>query len=151
MVPGITAAVACAAFAGIPLTHRDHAQSICLLTAHGKGATDTLGVGTLGDNRQTLAVYMGVERVDSLTTQLLANGRAADTPMAIIENGTLPQQRVITGTLGELPQLTRQHAVTTPALLIIGEVAAFAAAHDGSGQHPTETGRSLSLVPAEVA
>jgi len=151
VVPGITAAVACAAFAGIPLTHRDHAQSICLLTAHGKGATDTLGVGTLGDNRQTLAVYMGVERVDSLTTQLLANGRAADTPMAIIENGTLPQQRVITGTLGELPQLTRQHAVTTPALLIIGEVAAFAAAHDGSGQHPTETGRSLSLVPAEVA
>ena len=151
VVPGITAAVACAAFAGIPLTHRDHAQSICLLTAHGKDATDTLDAVMFGHARQTLAVYMGVERVDSLTAQLLAHGRAADTPVAIIENGTLPQQRVITGTLGELPRLSRQHGVTTPALLIIGEVAAFAVGHAPFGEQLAEPERSLVFAQAEVA
>ncbi|RAO75257.1 siroheme synthase CysG [Dyella jiangningensis] len=151
VVPGITAAIACAAFAGIPLTHRDHAQSICLLTAHGKDATDTLDARMLARPRQTLAIYMGVERAEALTAQLLAHGRAADTPVAIIENGTLPQQRVITGTLDELPRLIRQHAVTTPALLIIGEVAAFAAEHAWSGEQYAEPEHAVSLPPAKVA
>lgn len=138
VVPGITAAVACAAFAGIPLTHRDHAQSICLLTAHGKDAVDAVDTPTLGDARQTLAIYMGIERIESLTERLLAHGRAADTPVAIIENGTLPQQRVITGTLRALPRLARHHVVTTPALLIIGEVAAFAQESPGYDERASE-------------
>ncbi|RDI99818.1 uroporphyrinogen-III C-methyltransferase [Dyella solisilvae] len=151
VAPGITAAVACAAFAGIPLTHRDHAQSICLLTAHGKDATDTLDARMLGAERQTLAVYMCVERVDALTERLIANGRAAETPVAIVENGSLPEQRVITGTLGDLPRLTRRHAVKTPALLIIGEVAAFATEHAWFGERITEPSPSLSLAQAALA
>ncbi|MBD8872033.1 siroheme synthase CysG [Rhodanobacter sp. DHB23] len=129
VVPGITAAVACAAFAGIPLTHRDHAQSVCLLTAHGKDAADAWAGQAHGDPRQTLAVYMGVEKIEALAAQLISRARSAETSCAIIENGTLPQQRVIVGTLGTLPALARRHAVQTPALLIIGEVAAFARQH----------------------
>ncbi|SFS20045.1 uroporphyrin-III C-methyltransferase / precorrin-2 dehydrogenase / sirohydrochlorin ferrochelatase [Dyella sp. OK004] len=134
IVPGITAAVACAAYAGIPLTHRDYAQSVCLLTAHGKDTTDTLDWHALANHRLTLAVYMGVERIDVLTARLLEYGRRADTPFALIENGTLPLQRVITGALHALPALARQHAVGTPALLIIGEVAAMARDHAWFGE-----------------
>jgi uroporphyrin-III C-methyltransferase/precorrin-2 dehydrogenase/sirohydrochlorin ferrochelatase len=129
VVPGVTAAVACAAFAGIPLTHRELAQSACLLTAHGKAGGDALEAQALGQRGQTLAVYMGVERIDALAARLLAHGRTAATPVAIVENGSLPSQRVIAGTLGELSRLAHEHAVTTPALLIIGEVAALAAEH----------------------
>lgn len=134
IVPGVTAAVACAAFAGIPLTHRDHAQSVCLATAHGKDAADTLSGAVLANTRQTLAVYMGVEKLEALTAQLLAHGRAAGTPVALVENGTLPRQRVVTGVLRDLPRLARAHAVTTPALLIVGEVAAYAREHAWFGE-----------------
>jgi len=129
IVPGITAAVACAAYAGIPLTHREHAQSVCLVTAHGKDAADTLSDAMLAQPRQTLAVYMGAERIGMLTARLLAHGRDPQTPVALIENGSLPRQRVVAGVLCELPRLAKVHAVGTPALLIVGEVAAFARDH----------------------
>jgi len=148
VVPGVTAAVACAAFAGIPLTHREHAQSVCLLTAHGKAGGDVLDAQALGQRGQTLAVYMGVERVDALTARLLAHGRAVDTPVAVVENGSLPGQRVIVGTLGELPRLAREHAVATPALLIIGEVAALAAEHAWFG---TLVDSRVPAAPARLA
>ena len=134
VVPGVTAAVACAAFAGIPLTHRGRAQSVCLLTAHGEAGSDALDTQTLGQRGQTLAIYMGVERVDALTARLLAHGRAADTPVAIVENGSLPQQRVIAGVLAELPTLVKTHAVRSPALLIVGEVVACAREHAWFGE-----------------
>ncbi|WNL44212.1 siroheme synthase CysG [Dyella sp. BiH032] len=134
IVPGVTAAVACAAFAGIPLTHRDHAQSVCLATAHGKDVADTLSGSVLANARQTLAVYMGVEKLEMLAAQLLAHGRAADTPVALVENGTLPRQRVVAGVLRDLPALAKQHAVATPALLIVGEVAAYAREHTWFGE-----------------
>ncbi|TAL92394.1 MAG: uroporphyrinogen-III C-methyltransferase [Rhodanobacter sp.] len=134
IVPGITAAVACAAFAGVPLTHREHAHSVCLLTAHGRDGIDRLDAGILANHRQTLAVYMGVEKIGALTSRLLAHGRRADTPFALVENGTMPQQRVVAGVLRDLPALARSHAVTTPALLIIGEVAGLAKDHACFGQ-----------------
>lgn len=134
IVPGITAAVACAAFAGIPLTHRDHAQSVCLVTAHGKDAAYTLSGPMLADERQTLAVYMGVEKLDALTARLLAHGRAPDTPVALVENGTLAGQRVVAGALRDLPRLAKVHAVRTPALLIVGKVAGFARWHAWFGE-----------------
>ena len=134
IVPGVTAAVACAAFAGIPLTHRDHAQAVCLATAHGKEAADTLSDAVLANARQTLAVYMGVEKLEALTAQLLAHGRASDTPVALVESGTLPRQRVIAGLLRDLPEFAKRHAVTTPALLIVGEVAAYAREHAWFGE-----------------
>lgn len=123
VVPGITAAAGCAAYAGIPLTHRDAAQSLVLLTAHGKDSVDTLDWASLARDRQTLAVYMAVRRFGELMNRLIEHGRPADTPLAIIENGTTPEQRVIRGNLGQLTLLADAHQVRAPAMLIIGEVA----------------------------
>lgn len=125
VVPGITAAVACAAHAGIPLTHRDHAQSLRLLTAQARSGEAEHDWATLAQPRQTLAFYMGVSGLAHLRNSLVDHGLAASTPFALIENGSRPQQRVIAGTLGELPELAEAHAVQAPALLVIGEVAAF--------------------------
>jgi uroporphyrin-III C-methyltransferase/precorrin-2 dehydrogenase/sirohydrochlorin ferrochelatase len=136
VVPGITAAVACAAYAGVPLTHREHAQSVRLVTAHAKDSLDTLDWRALAQERQTLAVYMGVGALDPLRERLLAHGRAPSTPFALVENGSLPHQRVVVGTLDELPALARAHRVGTPALLILGEVAAFAEALHWFGDAP---------------
>ena len=126
VVPGITAAVACAAYAGIPLTHREHAQSLHLLTAHAQDGDADHDWAALAQPQQTLAFYMGVSGLARLRDRLVTHGRAASTPFALIENGSRPEQRVIAGTLGELPELALQHAVQAPALLVIGEVAAFA-------------------------
>ena len=126
VVPGITAALACAAYAGVPLTHRDHAQSVRLLTAHCKDSLDTLDWRALAQEKQTLAVYMGVAGLAAFRDRLLAHGRSALTPFALVENGSRADQRVITGTLAELPDVAAQHAVQSPALLILGEVAALA-------------------------
>jgi uroporphyrin-III C-methyltransferase/precorrin-2 dehydrogenase/sirohydrochlorin ferrochelatase len=125
-VPGITAAVACAAYAGIPLTHRDHAQSVKLVTAHCKDSFDTLDWQSLAQERQTLAVYMGVAGLEGLRDRLIAHGRAASTPFALVENGSRREQRVLNGTLADLPETARSHQVRSPALLILGEVAALA-------------------------
>ncbi|MCC3254194.1 uroporphyrinogen-III C-methyltransferase [Xanthomonas campestris] len=125
VVPGITAAVACAAYAGIPLTHRDHAQSLRLITAHCKDSLDTLDWHALGQERQTLAFYMGVAGLDSIQQRLLQAGRATDTPFALVENGSRPEQRVVTGLLSQLAATARLHAVRSPALLILGNVAAL--------------------------
>ncbi len=123
VVPGITAAAGCAAATGIPLTHRDAAQSVVLVTAHGKESVDTLDWPSLARDRQTLAVYMGVSRYPVLSGKLIENGRAPDTPIAIIEKGTTPEQRVIRGTLGQLALVAKAHKVQAPAMLIVGEVA----------------------------
>ncbi|HTC27304.1 siroheme synthase CysG [Dyella sp.] len=130
VVPGITAAVACAAYSGVPLTHRDHAQSVRFVTAHCQQSLDTLDWHDLARERQTLAIYMGVSQLDELTRQLLAHGRAPDTAFALIENGSLPNQRTLTGALNELPTLAQHHAIRAPAIVILGEVASLAdAAH----------------------
>ncbi|MCC4598129.1 uroporphyrinogen-III C-methyltransferase [Xanthomonas campestris pv. phormiicola] len=126
VVPGITAALACAAYAGIPLTHREHAQSLRLVTAHCKESFDTLDWAALAQERQTLAVYMGVAGLDTVRERLLRAGRAADTPFALVENGSRPEQRVVVGTLADLPDTARAHQLRSPALLILGEVAALA-------------------------
>ncbi|MBK8068298.1 MAG: uroporphyrinogen-III C-methyltransferase [Rhodanobacteraceae bacterium] len=145
VVPGVTAALACAAYAGIPLTHREHAQSLRLVTAHCADSIDTLDWRALAAERQTLAVYMGSHRLDLLRERLIAHGRAADTPVAIIENGSRPQQRVLVGTLDELPALASAHGVQSPALLVIGEVAALATRLHWFGAAPLTAG------PVELA
>ncbi|WP_411833021.1 siroheme synthase CysG [Pseudoxanthomonas mexicana] len=126
VVPGITAALACGAYAGIPLTHRDHAQSVRLVTAHCKDSLDTLDWAALAQERQTLAVYMGVAGLDGFRARMLAAGRAPGTPFALVENGSRAVQRVVTGTLDDLPAAALRHRVQSPALLILGEVAALA-------------------------
>lgn len=145
VVPGITAAVACAAYAGIPLTHRDHAQSLRLMTAHCRDSVDTLDWESLAQERQTLAVYMGVAALEHLRERLLGAGRDPSTPFALVENGSRPEQRVVTGTLDGLPETARAHGVASPALLILGEVAALAAQLHWFGAAP------LGPLPAEPA
>jgi uroporphyrin-III C-methyltransferase/precorrin-2 dehydrogenase/sirohydrochlorin ferrochelatase len=142
VVPGITAAVACAAYAGIPLTHRDHAQSVKLVTAHCKESFDTLDWQALAQERQTLAVYMGVAGLEGLRDRLVQHGRAASTPFALIENGTRREQRVLNGTLADLPETARFHQVRSPALLVLGEVAALADALHWFGAPPLGAGAS---------
>jgi uroporphyrin-III C-methyltransferase/precorrin-2 dehydrogenase/sirohydrochlorin ferrochelatase len=150
VVPGITAALACAAYSGIPLTHRDHAQSVRLVTAHCQQSFNTLDWSDLARERQTLAIYMGVSQLDELTLQLLAHGRAANTPFALIENGSLPQQRTLTGTLGVLPTLAARHAISAPALLVLGEVAAQAEAAHWYGELLGELAHCVA-VPRSLA
>lgn len=139
VVPGVTAALACAAYAGIPLTHRDHAQSVRFVTAHCKQSLDTLDWHSLAAERQTLAVYMGVAGLDRLRGQLIAHGRSATTPVALVENGSRAEQRVVLGTLENLPTLARQFALKSPALLIVGEVAALGASLHWFGAAPLTT------------
>ncbi|GIX39839.1 MAG: hypothetical protein KatS3mg128_0888 [Silanimonas sp.] len=127
VVPGITAALACGAYSGIPLTHREHAQSVRFVTAHCRDSIDTLDWAALAQERQTLAVYMGVQGLATLRERLLAHGRAASTPFALVENGSRPEQRVLLGTLGELPERAAAASLRSPALLILGEVAALGA------------------------
>nr|WP_233171929.1 siroheme synthase CysG [Dyella sp. ASV21] len=136
VVPGITAALACAAYAGIPLTHRDHAQSVRLVTAHCQGSLDTLDWRALAQERQTLVVYMGTSELAVLREHLLAHGRAASTPFALVENGSRPEQRVVVGTLDGLVKGAEQYAVRSPALLILGEVAGLASSLAWFGRPP---------------
>jgi len=135
VVPGITAALACAAYAGIPLTHREHAQSVRLITAHCREDEDNLDWPALAREKQTLAFYMGVGQLELLTQRLLRHGRSPETPFALIENGSRPEQRVVSGPLAQLPELAREHAVRSPALLIVGEVAGLAPQLHWFGQH----------------
>jgi uroporphyrin-III C-methyltransferase / precorrin-2 dehydrogenase / sirohydrochlorin ferrochelatase len=127
VVPGITAAVACGAYAGVPLTHRDHAQSVRLVTAHCGDSLDTLDWTALAGEHQTLALYMGVAALSRIGDELTAHGRAASTPVAVIENGSRQDQRVTLARLDELGDLAARGDVRSPALLIVGEVAALAA------------------------
>lgn len=136
VVPGITAAVACAAYAGIPLTHRDHASSLQLLTASARSGEAEHDWSTLARSGQTLAFYMGVSGLARLRDRLLDHGLPASTPTALIENGSLPQQRVITAPLAELPEFAQAHSAQAPALLIVGEVAALATTLHWFGNPP---------------
>ncbi|HHQ4642603.1 TPA: siroheme synthase CysG [Aeromonas veronii] len=124
VVPGITAASGCAAYAGIPLTHRDHAQSVRFVTAHGKGGARDLDWPLLAKDRQTLVFYMGLSSCATIREELLAHGKAGDTPVALIERGTQPCQRVIRGTLDQLPALAV--GVESPALIMVGSVVTLA-------------------------
>jgi len=126
VVPGITAAIACAAHAGVPLTHRGHASSLHITTTHRTQALTERDWQALGNTQQTLTVYMAVSQLDALPRKLLAHGRTTDTPFALIENGSRANQRMLTGRLGQMTALARRHHIRAPALLIVGEVAALA-------------------------
>ena len=122
IVPGVSAANGVAAYAGIPLTHREIARSCLLVTAHGKdGATD-LDWPALARARQTLVVYMGVGMLPVLARELVAHGLPGDTPAAVIEQGTTRSQRVIAAPISRLAEVASAAGVKAPALTIVGEV-----------------------------
>ncbi|CAI0773602.1 siroheme synthase CysG [Serratia entomophila] len=120
VVPGVTAAAGATAYAGIPLTHRDHAQSVTFITGHCRPDGDGLDWADLARARQTLAIYMGTMKAADISRRLIANGRAASTPVAVISRGTRADQQVQTGTLQQLEELAQ--GAPLPALLVIGEV-----------------------------
>jgi uroporphyrin-III C-methyltransferase/precorrin-2 dehydrogenase/sirohydrochlorin ferrochelatase len=126
VVPGITAALASGAYAGIPLTHREHSQSLRIVTAHCSDSRDTLDWRALAEERQTVAFYMGVAALARIRAQLLHHGRDGATPVAIVEDASRPGQRVTLATLDALEEIARHGAIRSPALLIVGEVAALA-------------------------
>ena len=122
VVPGITAASGCASYAGIPLTHRDYAQSVVFVTGHLRDGSVQLNWAALVQPRQTIVFYMGLLGVDVLCRELAAHGLPAATPAALIQQGTTPGQRVLTGDLATLPAIVRDSQVKAPTLIIIGEV-----------------------------
>ena len=123
VVPGVTAAAGCAAYAGIPLTHRDHAQSCLFVTGHARadGKLD-LDWRTLLQPHQTIAVYMGLQHLPDLMAEFIARGADPDLPAAVVDNGTRPNQRVVTGTLSTLAERVAKARLPGPAIIIIGTV-----------------------------
>ncbi|WP_176471126.1 uroporphyrinogen-III C-methyltransferase [Vibrio metoecus] len=124
IVPGITAAAGATAYAGIPLTHRDYAQSALFVTGHLKAQAEDLDWSTLARGKQTLVIYMGLSNAAAIAEQLQQHGRDANMPVAIIERGTQTSQKVLIGTLQTLPSLAIQ--VQSPALIVVGEVVELA-------------------------
>jgi len=122
VVPGVTAAAGAAAYAGIPLTHRDYAQTCVFATGHLKDGSAQLDWQALARPNQTVVIYMGVGGLAKICAGLIGHGLSPGLPAALVEKATLPGQRVIEGTLRTLPALATQAAVKPPALLIVGEV-----------------------------
>jgi uroporphyrin-III C-methyltransferase/precorrin-2 dehydrogenase/sirohydrochlorin ferrochelatase len=123
VVPGVTAAAGCAAYAGIPLTHRDHAQALTFVTGHCKGETERIDWEMLARPAQTTVFYMGLTHLNNIVASLCEHGAPTERAAAVIEQGTRATQRVVTGTLGDLADKVRAAQIESPALLIVGEVA----------------------------
>ncbi len=122
VVPGITAASGCAAYGGIPLTHRDHAQSVRFVTGHRQDGTVTLDWEHLVSETETVVFYMGLVGLRQICDQLMAHGRKGDTPIALVSRGTTDLQEVITGTLATLPDDIEGREIHAPTLIIVGSV-----------------------------
>ncbi|MFZ2403852.1 MAG: siroheme synthase CysG [Methylobacter sp.] len=122
VVPGITAASGCATYAGIPLTHRDHAQSCTFVTGHLKDNSINLNWTQLAAPNQTIVIYMGLVGLEKICRSLIAHGSPKDLPAAIVQQGTTSNQRVITGTLETLPGKVADQDIKPPTLIIIGTV-----------------------------
>jgi len=122
IVPGVTAASGCACYAGIPLTHRDYSKAVVFVTGHTRDEQLSLPWPQLVQPMQTVVIYMGLMELEQLCRQLIEHGMSPEMPMALVERGTTPQQRVLIATVGEMPELARREAARAPTLLIVGEV-----------------------------
>ena len=122
VIPGITAASGCACYAGIPLTHRDYSQSVRFVTGHLKNDTIDLDWPTLAYENQTVVFYMGLVGLDVICSQLIAHGMAADMPIALVQQGTTANQKVLIGTLESMPAIVKVSEVQAPTIIIVGRV-----------------------------
>jgi len=122
VIPGITAAIGCAAYAGIPLTHRDWAQSVTFATGHLKQGLSELDWPALARPTQTVVFYMGMTAAAGIAEALMAHGRLPETPVAVIYHGTRPDQKVAITTLSALSETIKSETIKPPALLIVGDV-----------------------------
>ncbi|WP_227815638.1 uroporphyrinogen-III C-methyltransferase [Nitrogeniibacter aestuarii] len=126
VVPGVTAASGIGSYAGIPLTHRDHAQSVVFATGHKKEGPVDLDWAALARPMQTVVIYMGVSRIEEIARRMVAYGLPRTTPAAIVRRGTLPDQRVLVATLADLAEKAEAAGIKPPALMIIGTVVTLA-------------------------
>lgn len=122
VVPGITAAAGCASYSGIPLTHRNYAQSVSFVTGHLKDGSTDLNWTMLAQPKQTVVFYMGLNGVKTICEQLISHGRNANTPAALVEKGTTPEHKVHIGDLSSLPAMAESGDIKPPTLIIVGEV-----------------------------
>jgi uroporphyrin-III C-methyltransferase len=122
VVPGVTAASGVASYAGIPLTHRDYAQTCLFVTGHLKDGTADLDWPSLVRTGQTVVIYMGLNALPDICRQLIAHGAAPELPIAVVQNGSLASQKVVTGTLADMAQRVAQAALVSPCLTLIGDV-----------------------------
>ena len=122
VVPGVTAASGCGSYAGIPLTHRDHSQSVRFLTGHLKEGKLELEWDNLINKQETLVFYMGLLSLQTICDELITHGSSPDTPIAAIEQGTMPNQRVVTSTLEKITPIVTRLELKSPTMLIIGDV-----------------------------
>ncbi|MDQ2089388.1 siroheme synthase CysG [Marimonas arenosa] len=147
VVPGITAAAGCGAYAGIPLTHRDHAQACVMVTAHGRGGVLGLDWNVLVRPGQTVAVYMGLSSLDALVEGFEDRGVDMSTPVAVIENGTRPDQTVVTGTLSDIDDKVDAARLKGPAMIIVGSVVTL---RDKLNWGRDDEVHAMSLAPARA-
>jgi len=122
VVPGVTAAAGCASYAGIPLTHRDYAQSVTFVTGHLKDNTMNLNWAQLAQPAQTIVFYMGLKGLPVISRELQAHGMPGSTPAALVQQGTTHSQRVFTGTIDTLPEIAEREQPKPPTLIIVGDV-----------------------------
>jgi uroporphyrin-III C-methyltransferase/precorrin-2 dehydrogenase/sirohydrochlorin ferrochelatase len=151
VVPGITAASGCASYAGIPLTHRDYAQSCVFVTGHLKDGSVDLNWPALAQPQQTVVFYMGLKGLESICRELQRHGMPAATPAALVQQGTTQRQRVFTGTLATLPEIVRREEPRPPTLIIVGEVVRLQEKLAWFRPHPAGAGVSVPAGPSAPA
>jgi uroporphyrin-III C-methyltransferase/precorrin-2 dehydrogenase/sirohydrochlorin ferrochelatase len=122
VVPGVTAASGVSSYAGIPLTHRDYAQTCLFVTGHLKNGTADLDWPSLVRLNQTVVIYMGLAGLPEICRQMVAHGASPELPIAVVQDGSLPTQKVVTGTLSNMAERVAQAGLKSPSLIVIGEV-----------------------------
>ena len=147
VVPGITAACGVSAYAGIPLTHRDHAQSCTFVTGHLKDGSPELDWAGLARPRHTVVIYMGLSALPQLCGKFVEHGLPADTPAAVVQQGTTADQRVVSATLGDLAERVQEAGLQSPCLTIIGEVVRL---RESLGWYATDSQAAVPAIAADA-
>ena len=151
VVPGITAACGVSSYAGIPLTHRDHAQSCLFVTGHLKDGSADLDWTAMTRPRQTVVIYMGLSALADICRQLIAHGAAPTQAIAVVQHGTIAQQKVVAGTLADLPGRVARQGLTSPCLIIVGDVVRLHESLAWFHPQPDDTPRQQELEPLALS